>query len=65
VARDLVRGLEGVLSGGTGSTVLRSSGGSYSFNWNTSVVAPTGAGCYTLTVQTADAAKYSTSLLLQ
>jgi hypothetical protein len=52
-------------AGATGSTVLRSSGGSYIFNWDTSVVAPSGTGCYTLIVQTADNATYSTSLLLQ
>jgi len=44
---------------------LRNSSGAYIFNWDTSVVAPTGPGCYTLTVQTADNAKYSTSVLLQ
>jgi hypothetical protein len=53
------------VSGGTGSTVLRFSSPGFIFNWDTSSVGATGAGCYTITVQTADNAQYSTSVLLQ
>jgi len=52
--------------GATGGSTFRASSTGYVFNWDTSVVVPSGPGCYTIVVQLNDpSAPRATTLRLQ